>query len=157
MSTQCHVFVPKSLLGCFENKSHCLIWFSLGYHVTTKCVSRDLRWCLEQWEYFTGYVTSQLCCICNGEYVALAFVCSWQWSSLPGFTIQETQLLPSIPGKAYFSGLVDCTCFSFMNDLCNGLHGQLHPRWAHLSVAADVSWPHQFTNSSPFHSQSECS
>lgn len=65
--------------------------------------------------------------------------CSWQWSTLPGLTILETQLLTSVPGKVYFSGLVDCsTCFSFINGLCNDLHGQVHPSVMSLSVCC--SW-----------------
>lgn len=54
------------------------------------------------------------CCLCHGEYVALALLCLWPWFSvvnLPGLTVSETQPPLSIPRRFHSCGLLDCTAF----------------------------------------------
>lgn len=136
MSTQYHVSLPKGSWGYFENESHCLIQFSLRYHVTRKCVSQDLRWCLEQWQWFTGYVASQLLplpwWVCNSCLVFMAVV----QFAMPHHAGNPAATLCSREGLLQWIGWLQHG-FSFVNDLCHGLRGQVHPS---MSPSVCCSW-----------------
>lgn len=148
-----------SLWDDFENYSHCLIQFSLGYHVTTKCVCQDLRLCSKQWHALLGTFPAS-CCLWHSEYVTLASACLWpSVIYLPGLTTLETQPLPSIPGIFHSCGSLDgSTSFTFVDNLDDGLCGQVHPSWTHEPICVlhpflgILKWPGA-RNSSPICSQ----
>jgi len=66
----------------------------------------------------------------NCKHMVLALVGLWQCDivNLPSLPIFIFQPSSSIPLGLYLLGLLDCsTCFTFMDNLCDGVHTQVTP------------------------------
>jgi len=69
-------------------------------------------------------------CFHHCDHIALALVGLWQCDiinlpSLPLFTFQPWSPMPE---RLYLLGLLECNaCFTFVDNLCDSVHGQVHP------------------------------
>lgn len=141
-------------------KSSPIVWFdSLWGTVLPQNVSLKTWDCvLSSGNCLQGLLPASQFYLFHGEYIPCIWhvhgsgpVCQaspyWKPSRWPLFQGKFTSVAWLIAAHAFHSWMV-CAMASMVRSI---------PQWwAHLSVAADVSWPHQVINSSPFHSQSKC-
>lgn len=128
-----------SVFLCPRVYEACLTQFSLGHCVATKCVSHDLRSCSEQWHgLLDTFPASQLlplpwwaCSSCLGILVAMAQCNQFARLHLTG----NPEPLPSIPGIFHSCGSLDgSTCFTLVDNLCDGLSSQVYSSGTSPSV-----------------------
>lgn len=129
--TQGHALLPRCLWGCFRNESHYLTQFFLGCCVTT-------------WLGFQGpgkYLGSGMVCFHRCKHMVFPIVSLWGCgiTDMPGFPVFIFQLLSSMPKRLYLLGLINHnTNFTFLDSLCNSVHGQVHPSILSSSICW---WP----------------
>jgi len=66
-------------------------------------------------------------CVHHGEHMVLALAGWWECGiNFPGPLVFIFQPSSSMPERLYSLGLLDCgTCFTFMDNLCDNVHGQV--------------------------------
>ena len=77
-------------------------------------------------------------CFHHCEHMALALAGLWKCDiiSLPGLAIFIFHPSSSVPLRLYLLGFLDCSaCFTFMDNLCDGVHGKVYPSITSPSVS----------------------
>jgi len=92
-------------------------------------------------------------CLHYCEHIALALAGLWQCDIISRPSLPIFVFLPSssVPQRLYLLGLLDCSaCFTFMDNLCDGVHGQVYssdmsPSVCHISSLMSPLSYKQFT------------
>lgn len=159
ISFQCHVFFAQEFIRLFWKVVPLSDLILSGVPCCHKmCLPRPemVSWTEAMVYRECGQPAS--CCLYHGEYVPRIWCVHgsgpvyqvspyWKPSCCPLLQGKFTSVAWLIAAHASHSWMI-CAMASMVRSVPHW--------WAHLFVAADVSWPHQVINSSPFHTQSKC-